>query len=75
MKNTKRIAVITISKNAFLRYCQINGLDETNAKQVSIKKDIENEEFSWKIEIEENANVTDWVKNNIKVLGYAEADA
>lgn len=68
MKKPNRIAILTTSREAYLRYCISNGLSDENSKQVKIKNDIEGETFSESICIDGHQNVTDWVKQNIKIF-------
>lgn len=68
MKTQLRQAIITTSREAYLRYCMLNGLSDDNSKQVKIKNDIEGETFSESICIDGHQNVTDWVKQNIKIF-------
>lgn len=61
------IAVVTTSKYHFDNYVKKLDLKPSEAKQVSVLKDIENVKFSAKIEIEGSANVTDYVIKNIEI--------
>lgn len=69
MKDIKKVAIITTSREQFERYLRINEVSERTCKMVRIKKDIEDEEFLSIEKIEGSQNVTDWVINNIFIFG------
>jgi hypothetical protein len=69
MNQQSRIAVITVSREAYLRYCIVNQLSDQTAKQVSILRDIQGEEFSEKILIDGSHNVTNYVIDNLMIEG------
>ena len=59
-------AIVTTSKAQFELYCHQHQLNETQAKQVSVLSDVQNQTFSEAILIAGSDNVTWYVIDRIK---------